>query len=241
MLGGFVLEEVGLQGAYFAGAVLYSVGFFMILRMACGRSPTAARGPGFIGSLAEGLRYVRGDRALVGTMAITIIFNVFGFPFTAMIPVIGKDVLGLSPFPVGLLMSADGAGAFICAVLLALFGVQRLYRKYYFFGAVLYIVWAVAVAQSPWALASGFFLFIVGFGQAGFATMQSTLVFLSAPPEIRARVMGVLSVCIGAAPLGFLHIGLLADWLGAVAAATIVGIEGLLALIVVWVLWPEIR
>ena len=32
-----------------------------------------------------------------------------------------------------------------------------------------------------------------------------------------SRVMGVLTVCIGAGPLGMLHVGWLADWLGAAA------------------------
>jgi hypothetical protein len=38
---------------------------------------------------------VRRDRPLMSALAITIIFNVWGFPYTAMIAVIGRDDLAL--------------------------------------------------------------------------------------------------------------------------------------------------
>ena len=58
---------------------------------------------------------------------------------------------------------------------------------------------------------------------------------------MRGRVMGVLSVCIGAGPLGMLHIGLMAQWLSAPAAVLLVAAEGIAALALAAVLWPEIR
>ena len=53
--------------------------------------------------------------------------------------------------------------------------------------------------------------------------------------------MGLLAVCIGTGPIGLLHIGLLAEWLGASAAVTISAFEGLLALGVASWYWPELR
>jgi fucose permease len=84
-------------------------------------------------------------------------------------------------------------------------------------------------------------LVATGIGAGCFATMQSTLMLLLAPPEVRSRLMGVLSVCIGLGPLGFAHLGLMADWLGAVPAVTIMGLEGLAAFALAWLFWPEIR
>ena len=54
--------------------------------------------------------------------------------------------------------------------------------------------------------------------------------------------MGLLAVAIGAGQLGgMLHVGLLADWLGAAAAVQLMAAEGLLALAVTVLLWPEMR
>ena len=49
---------------------------------------------------------------------------------------------------------------------------------------------------------------------------------------MRTRVMGVLVACIGAGPIGVLHVGLLAEWLGAHQAVTIIAVEGLIAIAV---------
>ena len=54
-------------------------------------------------------------------------------------------------------------------------------------------------------------------------------------------MMGVLSVCIGTGPLGFYHVGTLADWIGARDAVALIGLEGLVAAIVVSFVWPEIH
>jgi hypothetical protein len=50
-----------------------------------------------IARIAEGLGFVRRDRRLIGTLTITVIYNVFGWPFTSMVPVIGQDQLLLGP------------------------------------------------------------------------------------------------------------------------------------------------
>jgi hypothetical protein len=59
----------------------------------------------------------------------------------------------------------------------------------------------------------------------------------AAPPEMRSRIYGVLSVCIGVGLLGFIHIGLLAGLIGAARATVATGIEGLIALLLSRRLW----
>ena len=67
--------------------------------------------------------------------------------------------------------------------------------------------------------------------------MQTTLIYLYAPPDMRSRMLGLLSVCIGVGPIGFLHLGLLADAIGAQWATVVTGIETLLALALTWRWW----
>ena len=54
-------------------------------------------------------------------------------------------------------------------------------------------------------------------------------VYLASPPEMRSRILGVLSVCIGTGPIGFIWLGWLADRIGAHQATAITGGLGLLA------------
>lgn len=60
-----------------------------------------------------------GDAKLRWVFAITIVFNLWGFPFTSLIPVIGAGRLGLDPVMVGLLSSTEGLGASIGALVIA--------------------------------------------------------------------------------------------------------------------------
>ena len=69
--------------------------------------------------------------------------------------------------------------------------------------------------------------------------MQSTIILLSAPPEQRGQILGLLVVCIGSGPVGFLHLGLLAHWLGAAEAVMVIAVEGMIALAIAWLIWPE--
>jgi len=70
-------------------------------------------------------------------------------------------------------------------------------------------------------------LVMIGAAESGFATMQSTLVLLSAHEDRRGGAMGILSACIGTQPLGTLWLGLLATGIGVAAA---MALNSLLAL-----------
>ena len=50
-------------------------------------------------------------------------------------------------------------------------------------------------------LFAGAALTVAGVAGACFAAMQSTLTYLAAPPAYRSRVLGVLTLCIGMAPV----------------------------------------
>ena len=95
-------------------------------------------------------------------------------------------------------------------------------------------------ALSPGVVPATVGLLLTGVSGAAFATLQATLVYLAAPPEMRPRVMGVLSVCIGTGPLGFLWLGWLANLVGASTATALTGGLGLVVLLALRPLWRAI-
>ncbi len=229
-LGGALLAAVGIQGAFALGALLYVPTIVAAWRIGYRNPRQAAGGRSLAARIAEGFAVVRRDQRLMGTMVVTMIFNLFGWPATSMVPVIGADRLGLSAPAIGLLAGMDGLGALASAAALALWLRPGLYRATYVGGTAVYLLFFVAFALAPEPLSAAAALTVVGAASSCFGVMQSTLVYVLAPAEARSRVFGVLAVCIGSAPLGFLHLGLLADWLGASYATAIIGVEGLLAI-----------
>ncbi len=240
-LGGFLVQFVGIEGAYFLASALFAVSFAILMPLAYKSVRASEEGRKFLENLLDGFRYVRSHRGIVATLLVTVVMNVWGFVYMAMVPAIGEGSLGLSAFPIGVLVAAEGVGAMLGALWLAFYGQPRYYTKYYFFGPVIFFVAILLFANSHIFVVSLIILLIGGFGMAGFSTMQSTIPFLQSDPAMRARVMGLLSVSIGSGPVGMLHVGLLANTFGATTAVTIIAVEGLIALALVYVLWPEAR
>jgi len=107
----------------------------------------------------EGVAIVFADRRLGAIMAVTVIYNVFAWPFTSMIPVIGTGRLLLGPEGVGLLTSVDGIGAFAGALVLALWLVPGWHARAYVGGVAAYLVGLIAFALAPTPLLAGAALF----------------------------------------------------------------------------------
>jgi MFS family permease len=237
---GVIFATVGIEGTFALSVLLYLVALqaALSLRYRSGVQPAAAEG--VLARIAEGIAAVRRDKRLQGTLAVTIIFNIWGWPFTSLIPVVAQDHLRLGPEAIGLLASMDGVGAFFGALAMAVWVTPAIYGRCYLGGVVMYLLMIPLFALAPHPVAAGAALLLTGFGQAGFSVLQATLVYLLSPPELRSRVLGILSVCIGVGPIGFIHLGLLADAIGAQWACVVSGLEGLLALALTRRLWRSI-
>ena len=242
LLGGITLQFMGVFGVFFFSGVVYAICLVMvILTRVPGRiSPVGSFT--LISDLLAGVRYVAGDRKLRRILVITIAFNVFGFPFTSMIPVLGRDHLGLDPFMVGVLSSLEGFGAFAGALLVAWVARPTNYFLIYLWGTVTYIflVFYLSILSyivgGPYhsLIAASITLTLIGVGGACFAAMQSTLTYLGASPEYRSRVLGVLTLCIGSGPIGFFNVGWMANIWGAPMALFVMSLEGLFVLLLYW-------
>ncbi len=239
-VGGLLLAYGGIEAGFALGVLLYCTALPAAWRLRCRNGGGASAGRPVLARIREGMEAVRRDPRLVGTLIVTAIFNLFGWPCTSMVPVIGADRLGLGPEGIGLLASMDGVGAFTGAVLMALFSRPAIHRHCYLGGILLYLVMMPLFALVPWVVPAALALFLAGLGQAGFAIMQATLVYLYSPPELRSRVLGLLSVCIGIGPLGFLMLGGLAEWLGAPAATLAMGCIGLASMALTQRYWRRI-
>ena len=239
-VGGVLLATFGIGGAFVVSVLCYLVAVAAALRVRHRNAVRPSGAASVLTRIIEGLVIVRRDRRLVGTLVVTVIYNTFGWPFTSMIPVVGQDSLGLGAVGIGILASMDGVGAFCGAVAIALWAKPRLYARLYVGGVLAYLLLLPVFALSPFPLLAGAALLATGLANAGFSIMQATLVYLSAPAEMRSRIYGVLSVCIGIGMVGFIHIGLLAGLIGAPWATVVSGVEGLLAMALTRRYWRRI-
>ena len=236
-IGGLLLAHGGMVGVLAPVVLLYALAIVMVLRVRPRPRPPAAAPSGVIAILADGLRLVRTLPRLAGALWVTVLFNLFGWPVLSMVPVIGRDRMGLGPDGVGLLASADGLGTLLGALALAATPRPPHQGRTYLVGIVVFLVAVAGFAVCTHPAPAALLLFVSGLGQAGFAVMQATLVLGSVGPERRSQAMGLLTVAIGTAPLGFLAVGALAERIGAPVAAAASCAAGLVALALTRRLW----
>ena len=242
LFGGLLYQWLGLGGAFGLAAVLYA----LCLMLTPGLPKAFASGAGqrsarLLGDLREGFRFLAREPEIRRILYVTVIFNIWGFPFVSMIPVIGTENLGLNAAAIGGLAALEGGGAFTGALLIAAIGVRPgAYRRFYFFGTASYSALAFVASWMTETAPMAIVIFFVGLGAAGFSTMQTVLIYGMAPPEMRGRMLGILSLTIGAGVIGFTNIGLMGELFGGANAVRIVAAEGLVAALLLGLSWPRL-
>jgi len=232
VLGGLLWPVIGAGGCLLILAVGYLVNFCIYLGLPS-FPPTRAAGSGpVLRSLAEGLAYVGRNPVILAVLAITAVMNLLGFPYQTIAPVVAKQVLELGPRLTGLLLAADGFGAMAAALILASRRDVMHKGRVFALGSACMMLGVFAFSFSRSYPLSFAMLFIAGCGMACFATLQSSLILLSASDGMRGRVMGTLILAIGFGPLGALQVGVLASALGAPLAITLMAGTGVLLLAV---------
>lgn len=239
-LGGLLLARYGIASVFWVGAALYCLSLVAALRVGVRHASVHTDRLSFAASMREGLAWLRGDRRLIGVFVITVIFNIFGWPFLSMVPIIGTDYLHLDPKGVGLLASSDGVGGLLGAALIGVFARPAWHGRIYAGAVAVYLVLAIGFATASTVSLAALALFMVGVVGVGFSVLQTTLVYRLAPVAMRARLLGLLSVCIGSGPLGFLYLGFLADVLTPRVGSVALAAQGILALLFTRRYWQAV-
>ena len=243
-LAGLLIATVDVSGAYVVvtGFHLITLTLIGLFRLPERRVPSELiRSAGVVRNLAEGFRYVAGQRAILAAVVVTVLMNLLLFPYQQMVPVIAKNVLEVGPTLMGLLLATEGFGALIGAVGIASTPNITYHGRYFLGGSVLSLLAILAFSASGLYGLSLPILLIAGLGTSGFGTMQATIVILVAREEMRGRSLGVMSLAIGASPLGALLVGGLGTALGPTEAVAVMSGAGLVLVCVVGLLMPSLR
>jgi MFS family permease len=231
LIGGVLVETVGFSEAYGCVLAVHIMTLGLMTRLRIPPSQGARSGEAVWHSLAVAVRHALHSPMLRGLLYVTMVMNALAFPSRQFIPAIGSEYLGVGAGLVGLLAAAESFGQLAGAGVIACTRRLQYHGRVFVGGSVLVLlmvtlfVWAPSYALAFTLLALG------GCGQAGFSTMQSSITMLATPPAMRGRMMGLLSVCIGAAtPLGTLEIGVVAAAFTVQHAIAVNALVGLLLL-----------
>jgi MFS family permease len=226
-VGGVLIGALGVGSAYVvdAASCLAMVGAAFALSAQRPRASEAAQDAealGVFSSIAEGLRFVRGNRALLGSFFIDLGAMTFGMP-RALFPVLAVSVYHAGPEGTGAMFAAVSAGAAVAALTAGwLPHVRRLGRIV----IVAVVVWGAAIAAV--GLAGSIYVAIVLLAIAGAAdsvsaVCRSSINQMATPDAMRGRMSSVFSIVVTSGPrLGDVESGTVAALAG-VRASVISG------------------
>ncbi len=243
LFGGILYQWLGPSGAFALSAIMYAFCILLLLGLLIPKEAIDSKQAEsrILRDFKEVFSFIFGNRDILRILLVTIVFNVWGFPFISMIPVVGRDVLEISAGWIGVLAALEGAGAFLGSLIIAMGIIRLSFRRLYYFGMLGYLLFAFTAGWMVSTLPMGIALFLVGLMAAGFSTMQSTLIYTIAPPEMRGRLFGVLVICIGTGLIGFANMGLMGELYGGSMAMRIVAAEGLIPLLLIGLGWRQLR
>jgi MFS family permease len=232
---GGLLYLAGPRVVYASVLTLAIIAALLMLRVRGGARTSTTREPATWQTLLSGLRFVKSKPVVLGAISLDLFAVLFGGA-TALLPIYASDILHVGPGGLGLLRTAPGIGASLCAFALAVLPISRHVGRWMFGGVAMF-----GVATVIFGVSTSFIISLLALVTLGAADMVSVyirhlLVQLETPDVIRGRVSAVSAVFIGASnELGEFESGLTAKWWGTVRAVLVGGI----ATLVVTGLWAR--
>lgn len=237
---GGVLYAFGVVWPLAVASVFFLVATLCTLQFRLARG-TAPREPFSLRSVFSGVRFIRSQPLILGTISLDLFAVLLG-GITSLLPIFAKDVLGTGPWGLGLLRSAPAIGALTMSLLLTRSLLKRGVGMKMFLA-----VMAFGAATIVFSLSSNFALSFAALVTLGGAdnisvVIRNSLVLLSTPDEMRGRVNSVNSLFIGTSnQVGDFESGIVAGLVGAVPAGIIGGV-GTILIALLWMrMFPELR
>ena len=213
--GGLLISAAGVKGAYIADAVSCAG----MVAAAAAMSPQPPRGHDgaheerepILRSIATGLRFVRGEKALVGSFAIDLCAMTFGMP-RALFPVLALTVYHAGASGTGALFAAVAAGATVAALTTGWLEHARWLGRIVLASVA---VWGIAIALAGVTgsiVVAIVLLAVAGAADSVSAVCRSTISQTLTPDRLRGRMSSVFSFVVASGPrLGDVESGTVAS------------------------------
>jgi MFS family permease len=209
-LGGVLIAALGLRGAYLLDAATFAASLWSVWRLPPLPPAHDAERPS-LRTIAEGFRFVKQKKVLLGMFLVDSNAMVFGMP-RALFPALALHRFHGGAGILGLMYAAPYAGAFVSSVMSGWIGHVR---RQGLIVAVAAALWGVAIAA--FGFADSLWLALLLLAAAGAAdnvsaVLRGTILWTVTPDPLRGRVSGIEFAQVAATPaIGNVEAGLVAS------------------------------
>jgi MFS family permease len=238
-LGGLVIANLGLAGAYLVDVASFVAALAAVWSLPAQPPPSAAREP-MLKALVRGLAFIRRQPVILGGYAMDLSAMIFGLP-RAVFPVLAATTFNTNAQGLGYLYAAPGVGGIIAALSSGWLGRSRR------LGRVLVVsiaLWGMAIIAFGFANALWVGLLLLAFAGAvdSFsAVCRNTMMQTLTPDELRGRLTATyFMVVVGGPFIGDLEAGVVAGVASARVSIVSGGVLSILGLGVALILFPQV-
>jgi len=183
---------------------------------------------GAIGSIKQGLGFVRGSAIASAVIGLLLVSTLVGFNFRVLVPVLLERRLHVGAGVFGFLYACFGVGALVGALVSA--SINRASPRLFIAGAVTMNLGVLLITPLQSKPLIAVLLLISGCGFSTWLAAGQSILQMVSPDHLRGRVLSVyLFVFSGLQPIGSLLAGWLTQTGGTVLAYGVAGSSGLIA------------
>ncbi|HEY5868914.1 MAG TPA: MFS transporter [Candidatus Tectomicrobia bacterium] len=246
-LAGFLIATLGTASCYAVQTGFYLLALVWTLQLR--PEPSAAthgrghatHGASFGQSIVEGWTFSWRNEEVRAGLLIMMCASLFMVPFTTLLPVFARDLLGVGATGQGGLLMAMGMGALCSAVLLASLGDRLPRGLLMLWGVTVYGLSVVAFAASPSFRLSLGLMALVGVAHVSSHALVQTVIQTYSPSAFRGRTMAIFHMSSVVMTLGSMLTGTLAALVGARWATAAMGAMGALIMVAIGAALPRAR
>jgi len=241
-LAGVLIIYLDTAGVFYLVALIHTFSALSTALIKTDRTQSnGSAGKGIAVDIREGFQYAAKNPTLLGLVIMSLVPALFGFPYLALLPAWGREVLNIQADGLGLLMACIGIGSLIGVMGLA--SLDYLRKRGTFLVANAF-VWGAALAifsrctSYTTALPA---LLIIGLLSAVFMSLNMTLMQSYSSREMRGRIVSMAMMTFGVMPLSAVPFGALAEGIGTADSLGIAGLLLCLFAIVFFFVFPKFR
>ena len=239
---GYILAAFGGAGSFFLQGLLYAASGLMVLTVAFPPKVPKPRQHSAFRDMAEGLRFAASDprtRVLlaVGMLPFFLLIPVFG----TLYPIYAKDVFGVGPAGLGLMLTAVGVGGTLGGFIANALGHAERQGAIQAAWVVVMGASIIGIALSPTIVVAMIFSVIGGAAEMAHASSNMAMLQMSAPEAMRGRISALLMLNPAFISMGALLAGPLSDAVGVRNASMVLGASAVGAVALLYLASPVLR
>lgn len=240
---GILVASIGMSGCFYINGISFLAVIVSLLLIKINSGfKSNKNNNSFLIDLKDGLKIVKNNRLIVALILMVGVSSLFGISYTILMPIFSHDILNVGVKGLGVLMSANGIGALIGALMIARLGDFKYKGKFLIFSSIIFSISLILFSLSKSYLFSLITLILIGASSVTAIGLINTLLQLRVADEFRGRVMSAFMLTFaGIMPFGNLIAGAASGAIGVSLTVMLNGIICVALFITINILYPELK